>query len=141
MKTLFITAALAVFTMSGFAQNHGTPSPGQHDYVRTHSDKMTKDFSLNDDQNKRLNELNSTHYNEQMKMRKSTTDQAMWNQNDERANKEYDIKLRGILDDKQYQQYETNRKNYNFQYNDADMNTPRNNQGNSTQPQNQNDRK
>ncbi len=135
MKTLLITAALAVFTLSGFAQNHGTPQPGQHDYVKGHSDKMTKDFGLNDDQNQRLNELNTTHYNEQMKMRQSSNDQAMWKQNEERANKDYDNKLRGIFDEKQYKQYESNRMDYRFQFKDNGQSTPNNTRDNSSQPQ------
>ncbi len=142
MKTLFITATLAIFTLTLSAQQHGTPQPGQHDYANSHSQRMSKDLRLNDEQNTKLQNLNTTHYNEQMKTRQSlNNDASKLKEHDETAQKQYDKQLRDILDDNQYKQYETNRKDYSFQYNDADNNAKqgnnmnRSNQG-ATQPQN-----
>jgi hypothetical protein len=144
MKTLFITAALTAFTFAGFAQTPGTtnqestnqrntvsPQTGQQDYLRTHSDRMSKDFKLTDEQSKRLNELNTTHYTQQSNMRMSNTDRSTWKQSDEAANKEYDRQLRGVLNDSQYKQYESNRQNYSFDYDQNNVNTvaPTNRQG------------
>ncbi len=119
MKTLLITATLAIFSFAAMAQNQGTqqqnqPGTQQTDQVRTQTDRMVRDFNLDDNQRKRLSELNTKHHSDQTKMRQSTTDRQKMQQNQKSADEEYDRQLKSILNDDQYKRYEKNRDQYSW---------------------------
>jgi len=85
------------------------------DNVRMHTDKMSKDLNLNEDQKKRLHEQNTTMYRDNQKLNQMTGEERSRMQKSQ--NDQYDKNLRGVLDENQYKTYETRRDAYRSEWN------------------------
>lgn len=111
-------------------EQNQTQTQQQNDqYVRNHTDRMARDFDLNEDQKRRLQEQNNTLYNNNRTLGQnqnlSDADRRRMQQN---YNDRYDRELEGILSEDQYKKYNSSRDDYSMDTAD-DMNRNRNNRG------------
>ncbi len=127
MKTLLITATLAIFSVGAIAQTpqgtqqqqrQGTQQSDRQDQVRIKTERMVKDFDLNDNQKKRLNELNTKHHRDQVKMYRENSDRQKMQQDGKKFSEDYDRQIKSILTDEQYKKYERNKDNYTWKQED-----------------------